>query len=200
MSAQASAGTWFMYEPAMNAMNGQNANRQSAPSATPRLGSATRSQAPNANTAMPPKSGPITHGARTSSPSASAADHPGGNWPNTLPPPSTTLVIEKKADSASVGSQSRPPAKIRACIACTNSSISNGRPSNTVTAISPYTPVATAATAAVQRIGRPSHLSASASQAPARHSAGTRRETIASTTPAPSTIAVPLSQPSRKSP
>ena len=196
----ATAGTWFMYEPAMKAMNGDPANRQRAPSATPRRGSAARISAPNAPTATAPAIGPTSHGTRSTSPIASIADHPGGNCPYVLPPASTTLASEKNAGSACVGRNSRPPAKMRACSDCTSSSINSGRPSNTDSAITAYSTSEASAMPTVTRAGARSHRSASASHTPARQSHGMRRDAIASTTPTPSTIAVPLSHPSRKAP
>ena len=180
-----------MYDPAMNAMNGEKAKSSTAPSATPRRGSAARRYQAKAAAASAPVTGPTIHGARINSPIASSADQPGGNCPKYLPPPSITLASEKNAGSACVGTQSRPPAKIRACIDCTNSSIRIGWPSKTSRAIAAYSASETTETSAATRAGRRSHCSASASHPPSRHMPAMRRDAIASTRPTPTTIQVP---------
>src|SRR6185437_797315 len=80
ITSQVSTVTWFMYEPAMNAVKGANARSSSAPSAMPGRGSAMRTYTENASTVMAPNTGPTSQGACSSTPMASMAGPPMGNW------------------------------------------------------------------------------------------------------------------------
>ena len=137
----------------MNIVNGAKARTMVAHSATPGRGSATRTNAAKASTAIAPHSGSESHGAPTSMPGNNMAGPPEGNCANVRPSALATSMLPKNSACGPAGRHRRPPAKICAWRSCVISSMNNGCLPNTRVATARYAMNAQAAMAIAVRRG-----------------------------------------------
>ena len=193
-SSHISEVTWFMCEPLMNTTNGARAKargRGDARSGAARPGGGVVRRPRRSRR---PRPAPRATRHRTSDPRASIAGPPAGNWPYTLPV-SMRCMLLVNSGCAGAGSQSRPLAKIRAWITWMISSISSGRPLNTMRATTRYSTRPPRRCRPRRRRRRPPQ----ARREPRRPPLARRRRRIATTAPTPRQMAVPESQPSSSS-